>query len=124
MFWDRNGDGMITPADVWTGFRDLGFTVPICLLACTLIPLNFSYPTRLAYSYLPDPLFRIYVGGIHKAKVGHSSATLWLRHCRLSQQLTSDNSMVPTAAFSTRKVALCPKSSRISLQLAGGATGH
>ena len=73
MYWDRNGDGMVTPADVWTGFRDLGFTVPICLLACTLIPLNFSYPTRLVYSYWPDPMFRIYVGGIYKAKVCLSS---------------------------------------------------
>jgi hypothetical protein len=69
LYWDRDGDGMITPVDVWVGFRDLGFTVPICLLACTLIPLNFSYPTRLAYSCWPDPLLRIYVGGGHKAKV-------------------------------------------------------
>jgi hypothetical protein len=30
---------------------------------------NFSYPTRLAKSYIPDPLFRVYVGSIHKAKV-------------------------------------------------------
>lgn len=30
---------------------------------------GFSYPTRLAYSYVPDPLFRVYVGSIHKAKV-------------------------------------------------------
>lgn len=34
-----------------------------------VINFSFSYPTRLATSYLPDPWFRIYVGGIHKAKV-------------------------------------------------------
>lgn len=34
-----------------------------------VINLNFSYPTRLAYSWWPDLLFRVYVGGIHKAKV-------------------------------------------------------
>ena len=39
------------------------------LLAVLIINLNFSYPTRLAHSYLPDPFFRIYVDSIHKAKV-------------------------------------------------------
>lgn len=38
-------------------------------LAVLIINLNFSYPTRLAHSYLPDPWFRVYVDAVHKAKV-------------------------------------------------------
>lgn len=68
-FWDRNNDSIITPLEVYTGFRDLGFSIPFSL-GGLLINLFFSYPTRLAYSYLPDPLFRIYISSIHKAKHG------------------------------------------------------
>ncbi|KAI9793011.1 MAG: hypothetical protein M1835_007504 [Candelina submexicana] len=69
LFWDRNGDGIITPPDIYIGFRSLGFSIPYSV-AGLLINLFFSYPTRLAYSYLPDPLFRIYIPSIHKAKHG------------------------------------------------------
>jgi hypothetical protein len=51
------------------GFRDLGFSVLFSLLAMIIINVNFSYPTRLAFSWLPDPWFRVYVNSIHKAKV-------------------------------------------------------
>ncbi|OLN86536.1 putative peroxygenase 3-like protein 2 [Colletotrichum chlorophyti] len=73
LFWDRNNDGVITPIDVWVGFRDLGFNIPTCLLACTVIPFAFSYGTVLRYSYIPDPFFRLYVGGMHCAKHGSDS---------------------------------------------------
>ncbi|KAK1999483.1 Caleosin-domain-containing protein [Colletotrichum falcatum] len=73
MFWDRNNDGVITPIDVWVGFRDLGFNLATCLLAATVIPLAFSYGTVMQYSYIPDPFFRLYVGGMHKAKHGSDS---------------------------------------------------
>lgn len=69
LFWDPNHDNIITPNDVYTGFRSLGFSV-IFSLGSLLIPLFFSYPTRLAHSYLPDPYFRIYIDSIHKAKHG------------------------------------------------------
>ncbi|KIW81863.1 hypothetical protein Z517_04889 [Fonsecaea pedrosoi CBS 271.37] len=69
LFWDRDNDGIIYPWDVYNGFRDLGFSV-IFSIGSLLIPLFFSYPTGLAYSWFPDPLFRIYVGSIHKAKHG------------------------------------------------------
>ncbi|KAI9712895.1 MAG: hypothetical protein M1812_006764 [Candelaria pacifica] len=69
LFWDRNGDGIITPPDIYTGFRSLGFSIPYSI-AGLLINFFFSYPTRLAYSYFPDPLFRIYIPSIHKAKHG------------------------------------------------------
>lgn len=69
LFWDRDGDGIITPYDTFFGFRELGFNLFFSFLAVLVINLNFSYPTRLAYSSWPDPLFRVYVGGLHKAKV-------------------------------------------------------
>lgn len=75
LFWDRDNDGAIYPWDTYLGFRDLGFNRLFSLLAMLIINLNFSYPTRLARSYWPDPLFRVYVGGIHKAKHGSDSGT-------------------------------------------------
>jgi len=68
-FWDRDGDGIIYPMDVYNGFRDLGFNV-LFSIGSLLIPIFFSYPTRLGFSWLPDPLLRIYVKDIHKAKHG------------------------------------------------------
>ncbi|KAL5341420.1 Caleosin related protein-domain-containing protein [Aspergillus crustosus] len=70
LFWDRDHDNQIYPSDTYAGFRDLGFNPLFSLLAMLIINLNFSYPTRLAYSYLPDPRFRVYVGAIYKAKHG------------------------------------------------------
>lgn len=69
LFWDRDADGQIYPWDTYTGFRELGFNIAFSLLALLIIHSGFSYPTRLADSWLPDPLFRVYVGSIHKAKV-------------------------------------------------------
>jgi len=69
IFWDRNGDGVITPIDTYIGFRELGFNIFFSLIAVVVINLNFSLPTRLAHSWIPDPLFRVYVDSIHKSKV-------------------------------------------------------
>jgi hypothetical protein len=69
LFWDRDGDGMIFPWDTYNGFRELGFNIVFSILATFIINVNFSYPTRLAYSWFPDPYFRVYLTSIHKAKV-------------------------------------------------------
>ena len=69
LFWDRDGDGMIFPWDTYNGFRELGFNIIFSILATLIINGNFSYPTRLAYSWFPDPYFRVYLTSIHKAKV-------------------------------------------------------
>ncbi|KAF5017565.1 hypothetical protein F66182_10488 [Fusarium sp. NRRL 66182] len=68
-FWDRDNDGIIHPWDVFIGFKELGFGL-FFSLGSLLIPIFFSYPTRLGHSWLPDPMFRIYVNDIHKAKHG------------------------------------------------------
>jgi hypothetical protein len=62
---------MIYPWDTYIGFRELGFNIVFSLLAVLIINLNFSYPTRLAHSYIPDPFFRVYVDSIHTAKVSN-----------------------------------------------------
>ena len=68
-FWDRDNDNIISTTDVYTGFRELGFSIPFSI-AALLINVFFSYPTRLGHSYLPDPYFRICVNSINKAKHG------------------------------------------------------
>ncbi|KAL8952767.1 MAG: hypothetical protein Q9183_007374 [Haloplaca sp. 2 TL-2023] len=68
-FWDTNNDSIITPFEIYNGFRALGFSI-IFSLGGLLIPVFFSYPTTLGHSWLPDPLFRIYADSIHKAKHG------------------------------------------------------
>jgi len=73
LFWDRDGDGVIWPYDTYVGFRELGFNILFSILAVLIINLNFSYPTRLAHSWFPDPFFRVYVDSIHKAKHGSDS---------------------------------------------------
>ncbi|KAL4994230.1 Caleosin related protein-domain-containing protein [Aspergillus recurvatus] len=75
LFWDRDRDGQIYPYDTYRGFRDLGFNILFSFLAVLIINLNFSYPTRLAHSFFPDPRFRVYVGSIYKAKHGSDSGT-------------------------------------------------
>ncbi|KAI1099859.1 Caleosin-domain-containing protein [Jackrogersella minutella] len=68
-FFDRDNDGVIWPWDVYNGFRELGFCI-LFSIGSLLIPVFFSYPTRLGHSWIPDPLLRIYVNDIHKAKHG------------------------------------------------------
>ncbi|KAK3690397.1 Caleosin related protein-domain-containing protein [Podospora appendiculata] len=73
LFWDRDADGKISLLDTYTGFRELGFGIVFSLLSMLIINLSFSYPTRLAYTWVPDPWCRIYVNAIHKAKHGSDS---------------------------------------------------
>ncbi|GAQ09865.1 probable peroxygenase 3 [Aspergillus lentulus] len=75
LFWDRDHDGQIYPLDTYKGFRELGFNILFSILAVLIINLNFSYPTRLAHSVIPDLWFRVYVDSIYKAKHGSDSGT-------------------------------------------------
>jgi hypothetical protein len=68
-FWDEDDDGEIYPLDTYRGCRQLGFNVLFSLFVATLINGTLAYPTRLAYTWIPDLWFRIYVASIHKAKV-------------------------------------------------------
>ncbi|GAA5972484.1 hypothetical protein JCM21900_002106, partial [Sporobolomyces salmonicolor] len=67
-FFDRDRDGIIWPLDTFMGFHDLGFMVPLCVLAVFAIHPTFSWFTL--DKWLPDPFFRISVKNIHRAKHG------------------------------------------------------
>ena len=66
------GIRIITPYEIYAGFRALGFSI-LFSLGGLLIPVFFSYPTTLRHSWFPDPFFRIYTSAIHKAKHGSDS---------------------------------------------------
>ncbi|OAA53372.1 caleosin domain containing protein [Cordyceps fumosorosea ARSEF 2679] len=70
-FFDRDRDGVIWPVDTYVGFRRLGFNVIFSALSAFIIHLNLSYAT--VERLLPDPLLRIYLARIHKAKHGSDS---------------------------------------------------
>jgi peroxygenase len=72
-FFDADRDGIIWPSDTFVGFHKLGFGILLSLLAVFIIHSNFSYPTLP--TWIPDPLFRIYVANIHKDKHGSDSGT-------------------------------------------------
>ncbi|KAI9146314.1 caleosin [Paraphysoderma sedebokerense] len=72
-FFDRNGDGKITPIETFLGFRALGFNLLISLLAVPIIHVNFFFPTQ--DSWIPNPLCYIYLKNIHRAKHGSDSET-------------------------------------------------
>jgi hypothetical protein len=75
MFWDRDGDGQIFPWGVFFDFQEPGFSIPVSILIILIVNINVSYPTRMAYSWLPDPSFRVNVPNIHKAKHGSDCGT-------------------------------------------------
>ncbi|PRW45357.1 caleosin domain containing [Chlorella sorokiniana] len=70
-FWDRDSNGLITPADVYVGFRRLGFNVFLSGIAPLIINGTFSWWTQS--SWIPDPLMRIQMGNIHRGKHGSDS---------------------------------------------------
>ncbi|BFZ57790.1 hypothetical protein PYCC9005_004844 [Savitreella phatthalungensis] len=74
-FWDRDKDGIIWPLDTYRGFRDLGLNFVISFLAIFIIHGGFSYPTVLRRSFVPDPLFRIYLDAINMGKHGSDTGS-------------------------------------------------
>ncbi|KAJ4471565.1 Caleosin related protein-domain-containing protein [Lentinula aciculospora] len=73
-FFDADGDGVFSPLDTFQGFRALGYSLAITLLS-TIVICTMSYPSLPAGHWLPDPFFRIYVNGLHKAKHGSDSGS-------------------------------------------------
>ncbi|KAJ7779000.1 Caleosin [Mycena metata] len=72
-FFDQDNDGLIYPLDTYNGFREIGFGMIISLLAMFFIHIAFSWFTF--GTFLPDPLFRIRVAGIHRAVHGSDSGS-------------------------------------------------
>ncbi|KAI0757654.1 Caleosin-domain-containing protein [Daedaleopsis nitida] len=72
-FFDRDGDGVIWPHDTFIGFYKLGYGIALSLFSAFIIHVNFSYPT--SHSWIPDPLFRLHVDTMYKAKHGSDTGT-------------------------------------------------
>lgn len=72
-YFDTDSDGVIWPLDTFRGFYALGFGLALSLLSMLIIHSNFSYPT--VHGWIPDPLFRIYLDNINKAKHGSDTGT-------------------------------------------------
>ncbi|KAJ3881912.1 Caleosin related protein-domain-containing protein [Lentinula edodes] len=73
-FFDADGDGIFSPIDTFRGFRALGYSLVISLFSSMVI-CTMSYSSLPAGHWLPDPFFRIYVDGLHKAKHGSDSGS-------------------------------------------------
>jgi len=74
VYWDADGDGVIWPQDTYAGVRAWGWSIVLSLLATLIIHAGLSYPTQRSW-LLPDPLFRIYIARVHRAKHGSDSLT-------------------------------------------------
>jgi len=71
LWFDFDGDGVIYPWDTFKGFRKLGFNLLLSSIAPIVIHATFSYPTL--HSWLPNPLFPIYLDRMHRTKHGSDS---------------------------------------------------
>ncbi|KAJ9117907.1 hypothetical protein QFC20_000188 [Naganishia adeliensis] len=66
LVWDRDGDGYIWPIDTYRGFHELGYHFIISVSAIFIIHFGFAWFTM----GWPDPLFRLKLRRMHKAKHG------------------------------------------------------
>ena len=65
-FFDRDNDGIITIQNTYVGCRRLTYNPILSFLLAITIHVGLSYITRLGFTWLPDPFFRLYVKYMHK----------------------------------------------------------
>jgi peroxygenase len=86
-FWDRDEDRVIWPVDTYIGFYQLGFGFILSIVATFIIHGSFSYPTQ--DTWLPDPMFRIYIDKINRLKHG-SDTGAYRRNGTFSREMLDD----------------------------------
>ncbi|KAL7416608.1 Caleosin [Mrakia frigida] len=70
-FFDLDHDGILWPTETFFGFRSLGYNLFISLFGMTVIHLAFSLVASIKHlGFIPDPLFRLQINKMHKAKHG------------------------------------------------------
>lgn len=69
-FFDRDGDGMISPLDTWRGMRDLGYGWTLSLLATFVVHLFLSWPSN--DTWIPRTL-NININNINRCRHGSDS---------------------------------------------------
>lgn len=72
-YFDRNGDGVLTPWDTWIAFRELGYGLVLSAVGTVLVHFFFSYPTL--DTWVPDPFFSIHLKNIHRCIHGSDSGS-------------------------------------------------
>jgi len=72
-FFDKDDDGIIWPTDTYDGFRSLGYGILLCFMVTVAIHTTQAFRTQK--SWIPDPLLRFHIAGVHRAKHGSDSHT-------------------------------------------------
>lgn len=102
VYFDGGLQGTVTPLDTFYGFYALNFGFILSVLAVLVVQRGFSYPSLpddgTWKSWMPDPLFRIWIANISRNKHGSDSESYDRRghfqEHKLREQLDSFSSHI------------------------------
>lgn len=97
-FFDRDGDGMLSPSDTFRGFRALGFGLLWSSFSVIVLHLFLALPSQ--DSWLSKDFYKINLKNIHKCKHGSDSqVSSSLPGLGLTFQVYDRNGMFDEARF-------------------------